>query len=124
MKKAILKGRISIILAVIFGAVYVLPAFAANFWMSVTPGNQITNGYPAVWNVIMGKEPGCPETNLKFREYFGDGVRVSVTNVAACTYVTTIHAYSNNGTYTQTWYAGQGSNAYIKMNFTTTVIEN
>jgi len=115
MTKTMLKFNLrSIILAIVIASVIALPVYAASIWMSVDPGNQTIN-QTASWTTYVGKEAGCPETNLKYEVFFGDGYYGVIYNVRACYPYLNSHSFSSSGNYTQTWYAGQGSGSFYFM---------
>jgi hypothetical protein len=118
MKKAILKIRASIVLAIITAAAIALPVFANAIWLTVNPGNQTTSSQ-AAWQTTMGKEPGCPETDLKLRVLFGDGVSSTGTGMRACYPYVLVHYYNSSGNYTQRWYVGKGSGGFFYLLSTT-----
>jgi len=112
MKKNMLKSGASTMFALITLMVVIIPVLAASIWISVNPGNQTITSNLALWNVYMGKEPGCPETDLKFKVYFGDGYNSTYTNVRACTPWGIGHYFNSIDTFTQYWYVGQGSSGW------------
>ena len=120
MTNMMLKTRIGTLLAIVIAVLIVIPVFAATIWISVTPGNQTITSSLATWSANMGKEPGCPETNLKFKVYFGDGYNSTYTNVRACHPWGIGHYFNNTGTFTQSWYVGQGSGTFSYRISTTT----
>jgi hypothetical protein len=119
MKKIMLKSGISTVFATIALAAIVIPVLAAAIWISVTPDNQTITSSLALWNVYMGKEAGCPETDLKFKVYFGDGYNSTYTNVRACSPWGVGHYLNSLGTFTQSWYVGQGSSGWTYRTSTT-----
>jgi hypothetical protein len=111
MAKHLLNAKISVIVAVIIALLVVFPVYAASIWISVNPGSQ-TVSTTASWEVYEGKEPGCPEHNLKWKVTFGDGFYYTLSNVWACYPYYTLHGFTNSGNYTQKWYVGQGSGSF------------
>ncbi len=111
MTKIMLKVRVSTLLAIIMATLIVLPVLAFTIWISVDPGDQTVTSNLPVWTVYMGKAPGCPETDLKFKVYYGDGYSATRTNINACSPWGEGH-YFSVGNFTQNWYVGQGSSTF------------
>ncbi len=106
-------------LVVALAAVTATQALAASIWMSVDPGYQAVRWTDprASWATYTGKEPGCPETNLKNRVYYGDGTRQTKYAIIACQGYLWAHTFPGpvEKHFYQSWYAGQGSGSWIYM---------
>lgn len=110
-KKAIWVGLKSMVLAIMAASMFAIPVYAADPWMSVDPGTQTVN-QTASWTVYVGKEAGCPERDMKFLVYFGDGYYLTMTNLWSCYPYYPSHTFSRSGDFTQNWFVGEGSNPF------------
>ncbi len=84
--------------------------------ISVYPDYQaVPWNYPlAEWLVDVVGEPGCLETNLKYRAVMGDGFTGEVYNVVACMDYYNNHKFPTYSptTWTQSWYYGEGGGSW------------
>lgn len=127
-KKTIIKILLSVIgLSGLISAAFITTknVIAADpYWMSVDPGSIDKPWWnPDVgWGVFVGKDPGCTETDMKVRVYYGDGYYETLYNMHACDGYLFTHTFPavQYRTYYQDWYDGQiGTPFYYE--FTTDV---
>ncbi len=117
MNKKIIKFIFTILFVFLLAAVTIIPV-AASYWMSVDPGEMYLYyiDTDANWLVFMGNQPGCPETDMKLKVYYGDGGQGQGTGLLACDQIWVFHAYSQSiDDYYVNWYTGQGTSPWYYM---------